>query len=124
MINRAVLIGHVGKDPVCKLTAAGRPMVSFSLATRERGRNGQERTDWHQIVAFDATAQYLTQLSTPKYQDRPALFRQGVIAYCEGSIRTEESTDREGRKSYFTRIYASRVTILGPGGTMTEGGTP
>lgn len=126
MVNRVLLIGHVGKDPSCKVTAAGRPMVTFALTTRDVGRDGVGRTDWHQVVVFDQSASFLTQVSTPKGAGKPALFHQGAVLYVEGAIRTEESTDKAtGKKTYFTRIYATQVQILDPVGTLPvahEGG--
>lgn len=113
MINRVILVGHLGKDPECKQTSEGRAMVTFSLATKERSRDGSMRTDWHQVVAFDKTAEILTMLATPS-GDRYASLRKGSLVYVEGSIRTDITEDKKsGGKKYFTRIYATRATLLG-----------
>ena len=56
-INKAILIGNVGKDPDVRVFESGNKNASFSLATTERYRDRagveQSITDWHNIVAWD-----------------------------------------------------------------------
>ena len=105
-LNKALLIGHLGKDPEIRYTADGSPVANFSLATNEvwTDKNGtrQERTEWHNIVAWsklaDLAKRYLT---------------KGRQVYVEGRIRTREWDDREGNKRRTTEIVASALVLLG-----------
>ena len=60
-VNKAIVIGHLGRDPEMKYTTSGTPICNFSVATSEswKGNNGekQERTEWHRIVAWKGLAE-------------------------------------------------------------------
>ena len=60
-VNKAILIGNLGRDPEVRYLPSGQAMAKFSIATTEsfNDRNGsrQERTDWHNIVAWGKTAE-------------------------------------------------------------------
>ncbi|HYM62495.1 MAG TPA: single-stranded DNA-binding protein, partial [Thermoanaerobaculia bacterium] len=114
-INKVILIGRLGKDPEVRSVPSGTTVAKFSLATDERftDRNGekQERTEWHNIVAWgklaDICGQYL---------------RKGKQVYIEGSIRTDSWEDKEsGQKKYRTEIIANTMKMLGSK-SDTEGG--
>jgi single-strand DNA-binding protein len=116
MINKVILVGRLGKDPETKSTPSGTTVAKFSLATDERftDRNGekQERTEWHNIVAWgklgDICGQYL---------------RKGKLVYIEGSIRTDSWEDKEsGQKKYRTEIIANTMKMLDRAGSE-EGGS-
>ena len=105
-LNKALLIGHLGRDPEIRYTADGSPVANFSLATNEvwtdKSGTRQERTEWHNIVAWsklaDLAKRYLT---------------KGRQVYVEGRIRTREWDDREGNKRRTTEIVASTLVLLG-----------
>ena len=67
-VNKAILIGNLGKDPELRYTPSGQAVASFPLATTERYKdkdgNWQERTDWHNIVVWgrqgETTKEYLS----------------------------------------------------------------
>jgi single-strand DNA-binding protein len=113
-LNKALLIGHLGRDPEIRYTADGSPVANFSLATNEFwvDKNGtrQERTEWHNIVAWsklaDIAKRYLT---------------KGRQVYVEGRIRTREWDDREGHKRRTTEIIASTLVLLGGRAEGQEG---
>jgi hypothetical protein len=55
-INKAILLGNVGRDPEIKSLPSGMRLATFSLATtdrRSKDENGNPRTEWHNIVAWD-----------------------------------------------------------------------
>jgi single-strand DNA-binding protein len=62
-VNKAILLGHVGKDPEIRSTNGGTIVASFSLATADRQKDGQgnwrDRTEWHNLVAFNRTAEII-----------------------------------------------------------------
>ena len=117
-INKAILIGNLCKDPELRYTASGTAVASFSLATSERfkNRNGeqQERTEWHNIVAWGNLAEICG-----KY------LAKGRQVYIEGRIQTRSYDDRDGNKRYMTEIVANEMKMLGrPGDTGGGGASP
>jgi single-strand DNA-binding protein len=112
-VNKVILIGNLGKDPEVKYTQAGIPVAKFSLATNERFKdkdgNWQDRTEWHNIVAFQRTAEIVGQY-----------LKKGGKCYIEGSLRTGSWDDKEtGKKMYKTEIIANDLVLLSGRG---EGG--
>ncbi len=105
-LNKVMLIGNLGKDPEIRSTPDGTPVASFSLATGEvwTDKNGtrQERTEWHNIVAWNKLADL-----AKRYLSK------GRQVYIEGRIRTREWDDRDGNKRRTTEIVASQMVLLG-----------
>ena len=115
-VNKAILIGNLGRDPELRYTQSGQAVVNFSIATSENwtDKNGerQERTEWHRIVAWGKTGELCAQYLS-----------KGRTVYIEGRIQTREWEDREGQKRTTTEINAQTVTFLGGrGGTGGGGG--
>ncbi len=119
-VNKAIIVGNLGKDPEVRFTQSGRAVASFSVATtetwmdQESGR--QERTEWHNIVVWGKQAETCGQYLS-----------KGRQVYIEGSIRNRSYDDRDGNKRYITEIVAQRVQFLGgPGGAgqRSGGGAP
>jgi single-strand DNA-binding protein len=120
-VNKAILIGNLGRDPEIRYTQSGDPIANFSLATSERwtSKSGekQERTEWHRVEVFGKTAQVCRDYLS-----------KGRSVYIEGQIRYEEWTDKDGNKRNTTRIRVSgpnsRLVMLGSrgdGGGRREG---
>jgi len=109
-LNKAIIIGNVGRDPVIKYFDNGNAIANFSVATSERGytlSNGTEvpeRTEWHNIVANRDRAQFVE-----KY------VKKGSMVYIEGKIRTRNYDDQSGAKRYVTEIHADRVEFFSSG---------
>lgn len=106
MLNRVDLIGHLGRDPEMRYTAAGDPVCNLSVATTEHWTsraNGQhqERTEWHRVTFFgrlaEVAAQYLA---------------KGSRLYVSGRLTTRDYTDRDGIKRYSTEIQGSQLRLL------------
>jgi len=106
-VNKAILVGRLGADPVKRYTSSGNPVVSFRIATTEgwTNREGEreERTEWHQIVAWSKLAEICDQYLT-----------KGRLVYVEGRIQTREWEDREGNRRWTTEIIANQMQMLGP----------
>src|SRR6266568_2470601 len=108
-VNKAILLGHVGKDPEIRSTNGGTIVASFSLATADRQKDGQgnwqDRTEWHNLVAFNRTAEIIRDY-----------VRKGSQLLIEGKIQTRTWDDREsGQKKYRTEILIYDITLLGGG---------
>lgn len=97
-LNKATLIGRLGKDPEARSMSNGGEVVSFSLATSESWKdkdgNRQEKTEWHNVVIFNEgigkiAKQYL---------------RKGSQCYVEGQLQTRKWTDQNGNDKYTTEI--------------------
>ena len=116
MINKVILVGRLGKDPEVRSTPSGTSVAKFSLATDERftDKSGekQDRTEWHNIVAFGKLAEICGQY-----------LRKGKLVYIEGSIRTDSWDDKEsGQKKYRTEIVARDMKMLDRRGDDEGGG--
>lgn len=113
-VNKVILIGNLGKDPEVKYTPSGMPIAHFTLATNERFKdkegNWQDRTEWHNLVAFQRTAEIVGEY-----------LKKGRTVYVEGSLRTNSWDDKEtGQKKYRTEIIINDLVLLGGG--QREGG--
>jgi len=103
-MNKAIIVGRLGKYPGARLTSSGKEVCDFSLATSERYKDNsgqqQERTEWHSIVVWGSQAgpcgRYL---------------KKGSMAAVDGKIQTR-SWDKDGQKQYRTEIVAQRVEFL------------
>jgi single-strand DNA-binding protein len=122
-VNKVILIGRLGKDPEIRSTPQGTTVAKFTIATDERftDRNGekQERTEWHNIVAWSKLAEICGQY-----------LKKGKLVYIEGQLRTDSWEDKEsGQKRYRTEIVAQNMQMLdrrgdegGSGGGAYSGG--
>jgi single-strand DNA-binding protein len=115
-VNKVILVGNLGKDPEVKYTPGGMPVAKFSLATNERFKdkegNWQDRTEWHNIVAFQRTAEIVGEY-----------LKKGGKCYIEGSLRTSSWDDKEsGQKRYKTEIIANDLVLLSGRGEGSGGG--
>ncbi|MFN2442529.1 MAG: single-stranded DNA-binding protein [Thermoanaerobaculia bacterium] len=115
-INKVILIGRLGRDPEVKSTPSGTTVAKFSIATDEKftDRNGerQERTEWHNIVAWAKLAEICGQY-----------LKKGKLVYIEGSLRTDSWDDKEtGVKKYRTEIVARDMQMLDRKGDDEGGG--
>lgn len=118
-INKVFILGNLGGDPELRYTGSGKPVATFNVATSERGRgeDGEPRTEWHRIVAWDRLAEQCSQYLS-----------KGRQVHIEGRIQTRSWEDRSGQKRYTTEIVASSVLFLssgpGRGGGGDFGGPP
>ncbi len=115
-VNKVILIGNLGKDPEMRYTQNGTAVANFSIATTESwgGRDGgerQEKTEWHNIVAWARLAEICGQYLT-----------KGRQVYIEGRIQTRQWEDRDGNTRYTTEIVAQNMQMLGSRGDSDFGG--
>ncbi len=115
-LNKAMVLGNLGADPIIRSTSSGAKVASFSVATSEKwkDRNSnemRERTEWHRITLWGdglvgVVERYL---------------RKGSKVYIEGEIRTRKWTDSaSGQERYTTEIVVqgprSQMVMLSGGG--------
>jgi single-strand DNA-binding protein len=110
-VNKAFLIGNLGKDPELRYTSDSKKTVLFLLATSEAWKDKttgepKEKTEWHRIVILDDNLCDIAH----KY------LKKGSKVYIEGQVQTRKWTDKEKNERYTTEIvlqqYRSELTIL------------
>jgi single-strand DNA-binding protein len=117
-LNKAILIGNLGKDPELSYTASGVAVAKFSIATNERWKdqdgNLQERTEWHNIVVWRKLAEICGQY-----------LKKGSKVYLEGKLQTRSWDDKNtGVKRYTTEIVADDMIMLDAKGSgMNDSGS-
>lgn len=105
-VNKAILVGTVGKDPETKTFQNGGMLTQFSIATNESwtDKNTGEKkqnTEWHRVVTNGKLAEI-----AQKY------VKQGMKVYIEGSIKTRKWTDQNGQERYVTEIQCQNMQML------------
>ncbi len=113
-VNKALLVGRLGRDPESRYTPSGQAVCNFSLATDEtyKDRSGerQKRTEWHRIVVWGKLGEICQ-----KY------LKKGSLIFIEGRIQTRQWDDKDGNKRFQTEIVATGMRMLGSRG---EAGAP
>lgn len=107
-VNRAILVGTLGKDPEVRYAGSGSAICGFSIATSESWKDKstgerKQETEWHNIVVFGDLAKLCAEY-----------LLKGSIVYVDGKIRTEEFTGKDGNKQRSTKIVADKVEFLSP----------
>jgi single-strand DNA-binding protein len=102
MLNRVMLLGHIGQDPEIRSTQTGIRVATLSLATSERWTDSEtnekkERTEWHRIVVWPEGLVGLIE----KY------VHKGSKLYIEGALRTRKWQDQHGTDRYSTEVVLS-----------------
>ena len=115
-VNKVILLGNVGKDPEIRSTGGGTMVANFTLATSDRQKdaqgNWQDRTEWHNMVAFTRLAEIVRDY-----------VKKGSKLYVEGKIQTRSWDDKEsGQKRYRTEIIVNDVVLLSGRGEGDGGG--
>ena len=107
-VNKAIILGNLGRDPEVRQTASGKAVTTLRVATNEswvdQSGERQERTEWHSIVVWGRQAENCAQY-----------LRKGRTVYVEGRLQTRKWQDKEGGDRYSTEIVADRVQFIGGG---------
>ena len=112
-VNKAIIVGNLGKDPEVRYTASGEAMCNITVATSENWKDKatgerKELTEWHRISFFGKLAEICGQY-----------LKKGSQVYVEGSIRTRKWTDKDGQERYTTEIRGDEMKMLG---SKSDGG--
>ena len=108
-LNKAMLIGRLGRDPETKFTQSGKQVTMFSIATSDRHKiNGEwvESTEWHNVKVWNKTAEVAA-----KY------LKKGSQVYLEGKIETRSWEGKDGQKKYKTEVIGYQLYMLDSKGT-------
>jgi len=114
-VNKAILIGHLGRDPEIRYSPNGAAVANVSMATTESWRDKQsgeqqEKTEWHRVVFFGRLAEIVGEY-----------LKKGSQVYVEGRIQTRKWQDKEGNDRYTTEIVANEMQMLGGRGGSGAG---
>lgn len=105
-VNKAILVGRLGKDPQLDYTSSGTARCRFSLATSDNytDRDGkrQENTSWHNIVLWARLAEVAGEYLS-----------KGRMVYIEGRINYHDWQTEDGQTKYITEIVGNQMQLLG-----------
>jgi single-strand DNA-binding protein len=105
-LNKAQIIGRLTRDPETRTTPQGQSVCTFSVATgfqwKDQQGNKQERTEFHNVVAWRKLAEICAQY-----------LHKGKQVYIEGRLQTRSWDDPSGVKKYRTEIVADDMIMLG-----------
>lgn len=119
-VNKAIVLGHLGRDPEIRTTESGTKIATMSIATTESWRDKntgerRERTEWHRIVVFAEGIVGVIE----KY------LKKGSKIYVEGQMATRKWTDKNNVERYTTEVilrpFHSHLLLLDSKG---NGGPP
>lgn len=102
-VNKAIIVGNLGRDPEIRSTQGGQKVVNLSVATSERWKDKntneyKEKSEWHRVVIFNEGIVGVAE----KY------LKKGSKVYLEGQIQTRKWTDQSGVEKYTTEIVLQK----------------
>jgi single-strand DNA-binding protein len=110
-VNKATLLGYLGKDPEIRNFQDGGRVAHFSIATSESWKDKEsgerkERTEWHRVSIMSEGLVGIAE----KY------LKKGLKVYVEGKLETRKWTDRDGIERYTTEVvlrpYSGELILL------------
>ena len=112
-VNKAILIGNLGRDPELKSLPSGQPVANFPIATSEKWKDKstgetKEQTEWHNIIMFGKLAEIAGQY-----------LKKGSSVFVEGRLQTRKWQDKDGQDRYTTEIIANEMKMLGGRGDQS-----
>jgi single-strand DNA-binding protein len=120
-INKAIIVGNLGKDPETRYMPSGDAVTNITVATTDKYKDKttgeqKEMTEWHRISMFGKLAEIAGQY-----------LKKGSQVYIEGKIQTRKWQDKDGQDRYTTEIKADTMQMLGSragmgGASMDDGG--
>ena len=108
-VNKAILMGNVGKAPNIKTFGNGSMVAELTLATTKKGfttKDGKtipDHTEWHNIVLMNGLAKIASQY-----------INKGDKLYVEGELRTRSYDDKNGVKHFITEVLGEKIELLAP----------
>ncbi|EAO3412110.1 single-stranded DNA-binding protein [Salmonella enterica] len=105
-VNKAIIVGRLGKDPEVRQSGSGTSFANFTVATSETWNDKQsgekkEQTEWHQVVIIGKLAEIAGQY-----------LKKGSAVYIEGQLKTRKWTDQQGVDRYTTEIHVGMNGVM------------
>jgi single-strand DNA-binding protein len=104
-VNKAILIGNLGRDPELTYTPAGKAICKFSIATSETWKDAsgvkQSKTTWHNIVLWERLAEIARDY-----------LKKGMAVYIEGRIENRSYEDKESIKRNISEVVGTSLQLL------------
>jgi single-strand DNA-binding protein len=104
-LNKAMIIGNLGRDPEMRYTPSGQAVTQFTVAVNHSHKDAsgewKEETEWFRVVAWGPLAERTAEN-----------LRKGRKVYVEGRLQTRNWEDKDGQKRYTTELIANQVTNL------------
>ena len=100
-INRVELLGRVGTDPEMSYTPGGTAVTKLRLATDRYRKEGENGTDWHNVVAWGKTAEAVNEYVA-----------KGDRIYVAGRLVQNSWEGDDGQRRHRTEVHASEVVFL------------
>ena len=105
-LNKAMIIGNLGRDPEMRYTPNGQAVTQFTVAVnrnyKDQAGEWQEETEWFRVVAWGPTGERAAEY-----------LRKGNKVYVEGRMQTRQWEDKDGQKRRTTEVVAQTVQFLG-----------
>lgn len=116
MYQRVEIIGRLGADPETRYTQNGMTVTAFKVATskswKDKQGQRQERTEWHNVTAFNKLAEICGEY-----------LRKGSLVFVTGELQTDK-WEKDGVTRYTTKLIASEMKMLGEKGEPKEQSKP
>lgn len=105
-VNKAIVLGNIGRDPEIRYSASGSAVCNLSIATTRKWKSkdgeAQEETEWHRVVFYDRLAEVADEY-----------LGKGSAVYVEGRLKTRKWQDKDGIDRYTTEIVGEHMQMLG-----------
>jgi single-strand DNA-binding protein len=106
-VNKAIIIGNLGKDPEVRYTPSGAAVCTLNLATARKWKDKasgewKEETEWHSVVLYERQAEVAGEY-----------LKKGRPVYIEGRLKTRKWQDKDGNDRYTTEIVCESMQLLG-----------
>lgn len=102
MLNKAILMGRLTRDPELRYTPNGNvPVVTFTVAIDRKysgGNGGERQTDFINVVAWRKQAEFVSQW-----------FTKGMMIIVTGSIQSRNWQDKNGNNRTSIEVVADEV---------------
>lgn len=113
MLNRALLVGRLTRDPELRRTGSGKAVTSFNLAVERNFKSDDQKADFINCVCWGKIAE-----NTERYCSK------GSLVSVDGRIQTRNYENNQGQKVYVTEVIADSVQFISTRNNNTATAAP